>query len=64
MTAEGISFKQRVEDLLNEALAVKPGLFLIELKVTAEQVIQVTLDGDEGVNLQDCMDVTGLNRSE
>lgn len=58
MTAEGISFKQRVEDLLNEALAVKPGLFLIELKITAEQVIQVTLDGDEGVNLQDCIDVS------
>jgi ribosome maturation factor RimP len=58
MTAEGLSFKQRVEDLLLEALAEKPGLFLIELKVSASQAIHITLDGDDGVNLQDCMDVS------
>jgi ribosome maturation factor RimP len=58
MTAEGLSFKQRVEDLLHEALAEKPGLFLIDLKVSASQAIHIILDGDDGVNLQDCMDVS------
>lgn len=50
--------KQRVEALLDEALAGRPDLFLIELKVGADQSVRVTLDGDRGVNLQDCMDVS------
>lgn len=58
MTAEGLTFKQRVEELLQEALADKPELFLIEFTVSASQAIHVTLDGDNGVNLQDCMDVS------
>lgn len=58
MTAEGLTFKQRVEKLLQEALADKPELFLIEFTVSASQAIHVTLDGDNGVNLQDCMDVS------
>lgn len=50
--------KLHVEALLEEALAGRPDLFLIELKVSPDQSIKVTLDGDRGVNLQDCMDIS------
>ena len=55
---EGIQLKQRVEALLEQALAARPDLFLIELKVSPDQSIKVTIDGDRGVNLQDCMDIS------
>ena len=50
--------KDIVEKLLNEALAEKPYLFLIELKIGSGNQIVVTIDGDEGVNLQDCIDIS------
>lgn len=39
-------------------MAEKPLLFLIELQVQDSGRIMVTLDGDNGVTLQDCMDVS------
>ena len=39
-------------------MAEKPSLFLIELQVQDTGRIVVTLDGDSGVTLQDCMDVS------
>ncbi len=55
---EGNRLQQRVSALLEEALAGRPDLFLLELKVSPGQVIRVTLDGDKGVNLHDCMDIS------
>lgn len=55
---EGNRLNQRVSALLEEALAGRPDLFLIELKVNPDQSISVTLDGDRGVNLKDCMDIS------
>lgn len=43
---------------MDEALKERPELFLIELKITEANKIMVTLDGDNGVNLQDCIDVS------
>lgn len=51
-------FKDVVEELLEEALAKKPSLFLIEFYVSDSNAIRVVLDGDNGVNLKDCMDVS------
>ena len=55
---EGNRLQKRVSELLEEALEARPELFLIELKVNPDQSIQVTLDGDEGISLQDCMDIS------
>lgn len=54
----GSPLQQRVEALLGEALEARPGLFLIELKVSPDNAIRITLDGDKGISLQDCMDVS------
>ena len=53
-----MNLKEKVVDLLNAALNERSDLFLIELKITDDSKILVTLDGDNGVNLQDCIDVS------
>lgn len=53
-----MSFRAKVKELLDVALAERPSLFLIEFKINDDNKILVTLDGDSGVNLQDCIDVS------
>ncbi len=53
-----MTFKEKVSNLLEAAIAERPSLFLIDLKITDSNKIMVTLDGDNGVNLQDCIDVS------
>ncbi|MAZ72499.1 MAG: ribosome assembly cofactor RimP [Flavobacteriaceae bacterium] len=50
--------QEKVEKLLNDALAEKPSLFLIDLSITGANQIRVILDGDEGVSVQDCIDIS------
>lgn len=53
-----MTFKEKVNSVLNEALAEKPALFLIDLVITDAFKVIVSLDGDQGVVLQDCIDVS------
>jgi ribosome maturation factor RimP len=53
-----MTFKEKVSELLNKALEERPSLFLIDLSVNDSNKISVTLDGDNGVTLQDCIDVS------
>lgn len=53
-----MTFKEKVAELLNQALEERPSLFLISLTIGSGNKITVTLDGDNGVNLQDCIDVS------
>lgn len=50
-----MSFKETVKVLLDEALSQNPSMFLIDLVVTEDNKISITLDDDNGVNLQDCI---------
>jgi len=53
-----MTFKEKVLKLLIDGLAEKPSVFLIDLTITEANKIIVTLDGDNGVQLQDCIDVS------
>ncbi|MBC7523843.1 MAG: ribosome assembly cofactor RimP [Flavobacterium sp.] len=53
-----MTFKEQVAQLLNDSLAEKPGVFLIDLSFSDSYKIIVTLDGDKGVALQDCIDIS------
>ena len=53
-----MTFKDKVKNLLNEALAQYPSLFLIDLTISDANKISVTLDGDNGVQLQDCINIS------
>lgn len=50
--------KEKVESLLNKALEERPSLFLIDFTIGGDNTIRVVLDGDNGVNLKDCMDIS------
>jgi len=50
--------KEKVEALLTKALEEKPSLFLISLTVTDNNHITVVIDGDEGVAVQDCIEIS------
>lgn len=50
--------KQKVKDLLEEALAENPTLFLISLDIQGANEIKVVIDGDDGVKVEDCIAVS------
>lgn len=50
--------KDKVTELLNQALEENQSLFLIDFKMSSDNKIKVTLDGDNGVTLKDCMAVS------
>ena len=53
-----MTFREKVTGLLEEGLAEKPSIFLIDLTITDAFKVIVTLDGDNGVTLQDCIDIS------
>ncbi|WP_417427738.1 ribosome assembly cofactor RimP [Halpernia sp.] len=53
-----MSFREKVTVLVNDFLAEREDLFLIETKISTAQDITVILDGDNGVTLQDCLDAS------
>lgn len=50
--------KEKVINLLNNALEENPALFLIELKFLPENKIYVEVDGDTGVSLKECIRIS------
>ena len=53
-----MTFKEKVKDLLEQGLAEHPSLFLIDLNINDSNKIIITLDGDNGVQLQDCINIS------
>jgi len=53
-----MSFKEQVEQLVKTALDENPTLFLIDLTIGGDNTIRILLDGDEGVSLKSCMEVS------
>lgn len=64
-----MAFKDKVLEAVNEGLKEKPSVFLIDVSINESNKISVTIDGDNGVILQDCIDISraieaGLDREE
>ena len=53
-----MTFKEKVNALVEEALSERPSVFLIDLTITDAFKIIVSLDGDNGAALQDCIDIS------
>jgi ribosome maturation factor RimP len=53
-----MTFKEKVFGLVADGLIEKPSIFLIDLTISDAFKISVFLDGDNGVLLQDCIDVS------
>jgi ribosome maturation factor RimP len=50
--------EKKVRDIVDEALALNESLFLIELSISVNNKIQVTVDGDNGVPLSECIRIS------
>tara|TARA_B100000989_G_scaffold286385_1_gene254984 strand:- start:385 stop:849 length:465 start_codon:yes stop_codon:yes gene_type:complete len=53
-----MTFKEKVYKLLDSALVARPNLFLIECRVSVDNHITILLDGDKGVNLKSCVEIS------
>tara|TARA_B100001175_G_C19508902_1_gene642490 strand:- start:600 stop:1067 length:468 start_codon:yes stop_codon:yes gene_type:complete len=53
-----MNFNQKVKDLLLLALEQHPDIFLVDLKISTDKLIKVILDGDEEVNVKDCINIS------
>ena len=53
-----MTFKEKVSEQIEKALEVYPSLFLVDLKISEAFKITISLDGDNGVNLQDCIAIS------
>jgi ribosome maturation factor RimP len=50
--------KEKVINLVKEAIEENPALFLIDLKFLPENKISVEVDGDNGVTLKECIRIS------
>lgn len=50
--------KEKVTDLLEEALSKNQSLFLIDFDIDENNNVKITIDGDTGVTLLDCMAIS------
>ncbi len=50
--------KEKVKNLLDQALVDNKSLFLIDFKITEGNQIKVIIDGDQGVTVNDCIAVS------
>lgn len=50
--------KEKVLQLLEDALDTNPNLFLIDFQIDANNNIKIIIDGDEGVAVDDCITVS------
>ncbi len=48
-------FKELVDKLLQDGLSQKPELFLIDFTVDSNNKISITIDGDNGITVSDCI---------
>jgi ribosome maturation factor RimP len=50
--------KNRIQELLSEALAENESLFLVDLSFLSDTKIQIVVDGDSGVPLNECIRIS------
>ncbi|MET2983646.1 ribosome assembly cofactor RimP [Aureibaculum conchae] len=50
--------REQVKKLVEEAIQENPKLFLIDLKISPDNRINVIVDGDEGVSIKECIRIS------
>lgn len=52
--------KEKIQQIIEDALAENPTLFLVDLDITSGQKINVLIDGDEGMPISECVRISRL----
>lgn len=55
-----MAFKEKVKELINQAMTEHNELFLIDYTISTDYKVTINIDGDHGVTLQDCIDVSRI----
>jgi len=50
--------EKRVKELVEEKIADRPELFLVEVKMLPNNKLIIHVDGDEGISIQDCVAIS------
>ena len=53
-----MTFEDKINDLIEAALRDRTDLFLIECTISSDYHIRILLDGDQGVNLKTCIEIS------
>ncbi|WP_378185713.1 ribosome assembly cofactor RimP [Aquimarina sp. W85] len=53
-----MSLKEKVNSLLEEALQQNKQLFLISCEINSDNQIGIVIDGDDGVTVEDCIEIS------
>lgn len=53
-----MELRTKVEQLIQDFLNTREDLYLVDLKISAENDVVVILDGDTSLSLQDCLDAS------
>ncbi len=56
--------REKVEGIITSVLSNNESLFLISCSISPDYSIKVVLDGDQGVNLKDCIEVSRAIESQ
>ncbi|TDQ79706.1 ribosome assembly cofactor RimP [Sphingobacterium yanglingense] len=50
--------EQRVKELVEEKIADRADLFVVRIKMLKNGILEILLDGDEGISIEDCVAVS------
>jgi len=50
--------EKRVRELVEEKIADRPDLFLVDVKMLPNNKLIIHVDGDQGISIQDCVAIS------
>ncbi|WP_026897272.1 ribosome assembly cofactor RimP [Daejeonella oryzae] len=53
-----MDIEKRVIELVEEKIADRPDLFIVDVKMHASGLLTILIDGDQGVGIQDCAGIS------
>ena len=59
-----MNIEKRVKELVEEKIADKPNLFIVDIKMHPNGKLVILLDGDNGIGIDECAQVSRHNKQQ
>lgn len=53
-----MNIENRVIELIEEKIADRPDLFIVDVKMHSSGLLTILMDGDQGIGIKDCADIS------
>lgn len=53
-----MSLEKKIEDWVEEQIQDRPDLFLVNVRILNNFIVEVLIDGDEGISIDDCAQIS------